>query len=197
MNAENLTQSQFADSIGVARASISHILSGRNKPGFDFIENIARKYPNLNLEWLITGKGKMYGSPIVEQVAATPPVIKTKPGTNAIINDDNLFPDDDLFASSAPGPNIVNNAGFEAITQTQMSTPAQAPASAVPQTPAQSPVSTPFPVQESAPVAPASTTPRMSQLSSQVPASSPIPNGKKLIEQIIIFYQDGTFSKVY
>lgn len=60
LSAENLTQSQFADSIGVARASISHILAGRNKPGFEFVESLARRYPALNLEWFITGKGKMY-----------------------------------------------------------------------------------------------------------------------------------------
>ena len=60
--AENISQSQFADSIGVARASISHILAGRNKPGFDFIERMARQYPELNLEWLITGRGRMYNS---------------------------------------------------------------------------------------------------------------------------------------
>ncbi|MBP9998072.1 MAG: helix-turn-helix domain-containing protein [Bacteroidales bacterium] len=60
--AENITQSQFADSINVARASVSHIIAGRNKPGFDFIENMARRYPSLNLEWLITGKGRMYKS---------------------------------------------------------------------------------------------------------------------------------------
>lgn len=59
--AENISQSQFADTIGVARASVSHILAGRNKPGFDFILSMARHYPSLNLEWLITGKGKMYG----------------------------------------------------------------------------------------------------------------------------------------
>lgn len=58
--AENISQSQFADSIGVARASISHILSGRNKPGFDFLEKMSAQYPNLSLEWLISGKGKMY-----------------------------------------------------------------------------------------------------------------------------------------
>ena len=62
LSAENLTQSQFADSIGVARASISHILSGRNKPGFEFVESLARRYPALNIEWFITGKGKMYKS---------------------------------------------------------------------------------------------------------------------------------------
>ena len=58
--AENISQAQFADTIGVARASISHILAGRNKPGFDFIESTARHFPALNLEWLITGRGRMY-----------------------------------------------------------------------------------------------------------------------------------------
>ena len=37
LSAENLSQAQFADIIGVARASVSHIIAGRNKPGFDFI----------------------------------------------------------------------------------------------------------------------------------------------------------------
>ena len=60
INAEGLTQSQFADKIGVAKASVSHILAGRNKPGFDFIESLSRQFPNLNLEWLIGGKGRMY-----------------------------------------------------------------------------------------------------------------------------------------
>lgn len=58
--AENITQSQFADSINVARASVTHILSGRNKPGYDFISNTMARYPELNIEWLLNGKGKMY-----------------------------------------------------------------------------------------------------------------------------------------
>lgn len=60
LSAENLSQSQFADTIGVARASVSHIIAGRNKPGFDFIESMARHFPSLNIEWLIMGKGRMY-----------------------------------------------------------------------------------------------------------------------------------------
>ena len=63
LSAENITQSQLADTLGVARASISHIVSGRNKPGFDFLESIARNYPALSLEWLVTGRGKMYRTP--------------------------------------------------------------------------------------------------------------------------------------
>lgn len=79
---ESISQSQFAERIGVAKASVSHILAGRNKPGFDFIEGIARHFPNLNIEWLITGKGRMYkGSPVsappeapeVSQEAEIPP----------------------------------------------------------------------------------------------------------------------------
>jgi transcriptional regulator with XRE-family HTH domain len=50
----------FAEKIGVQRSSISHILSGRNKPSYDFIISIIDKYPELNTYWLLTGKGNMF-----------------------------------------------------------------------------------------------------------------------------------------
>ena len=58
---ENLTSSQFADRIGVQRSSVSHVISGRNKPGFDFISKILLAFPVINANWLITGEGEMYG----------------------------------------------------------------------------------------------------------------------------------------
>ena len=57
---EELSSSQFADKIGVQRSSVSHVLSGRNKPGFDFINKILKAFPSLNADWLITGQGEMY-----------------------------------------------------------------------------------------------------------------------------------------
>lgn len=60
LSAENISQSQFADAIKVVRASVSHVLSGRNNPGYDFIKAIMLAYPRLNIEWLMLGKGKMY-----------------------------------------------------------------------------------------------------------------------------------------
>jgi len=60
LSAENISQAQFAETIGVARASISHILAGRNKPGYDFISSLMLHYPRLNVDWLFFGKGKMY-----------------------------------------------------------------------------------------------------------------------------------------
>ena len=58
--AENISQSQFADTIKVVRASVSHVLSGRNNPSYEFIRAIMLSYPHLNMEWLLVGKGKMY-----------------------------------------------------------------------------------------------------------------------------------------
>ncbi|MDD2289457.1 MAG: helix-turn-helix transcriptional regulator [Bacteroidales bacterium] len=60
LTAENISPSRLADQIGVQRSGLSHILAGRNKPGFDFIEKMLIAYPSLNAEWLITGKGRMY-----------------------------------------------------------------------------------------------------------------------------------------
>lgn len=60
LQAQNITQSQLADTLSVARGSVSHILSGRNKPGYEFLESLVLHYPTLNMDWLLTGKGSMY-----------------------------------------------------------------------------------------------------------------------------------------
>ena len=65
--AENISQAQFADSLNVARAGISHILAGRNKPSYDFLTSLISRYPKLNIEWLMFGKGKMYKEENVEK----------------------------------------------------------------------------------------------------------------------------------
>ncbi|MBN2275123.1 MAG: helix-turn-helix transcriptional regulator [Bacteroidales bacterium] len=55
----NISATQFAEEIGVQRSSISHILSERNKPSYDFIIKILDKYPEINPAWLLTGNGEM------------------------------------------------------------------------------------------------------------------------------------------
>ena len=57
---ERLTSSQFAKIVGYRPSSISHILSGRNKPGFDFLQEILKKFDTINPEWLILGRGEIY-----------------------------------------------------------------------------------------------------------------------------------------
>jgi transcriptional regulator with XRE-family HTH domain len=51
------TASSFAEKIGVQRSSISHILSGRNKPSLDFVMKVLQTYPEVELYWLLNGKG--------------------------------------------------------------------------------------------------------------------------------------------
>ncbi|MBR5835540.1 MAG: helix-turn-helix transcriptional regulator [Bacteroidales bacterium] len=68
LSAENITQAQFADNINVVRASVSHVLSGRNNPSYEFIRSIMVKYPKLNIEWLMFGKGKMYKEQEIQEI---------------------------------------------------------------------------------------------------------------------------------
>jgi transcriptional regulator with XRE-family HTH domain len=63
----NLSPSQFADEIQVQRSSISHILSGRNKPSLDFVLKILSTYPEINSEWLMFGKNKMMKETKIEK----------------------------------------------------------------------------------------------------------------------------------
>ncbi|MFV8369447.1 helix-turn-helix domain-containing protein [Flavobacterium sp. LB2R40] len=53
----SLNASSFADKIGVQRSSLSHLLSGRNKPSLDFILKILDVFPDVDLYWILNGKG--------------------------------------------------------------------------------------------------------------------------------------------
>ena len=54
-----LTAGALAESIGVQPSSVSHILSGRNKPSLDFVNKLLVAFPQLNYDWLVNGKGSM------------------------------------------------------------------------------------------------------------------------------------------
>lgn len=51
----NLSNSSFADKIGVPRSSISHVLSGRNNPSLDLIIKIVKSFDEINADFLLTG----------------------------------------------------------------------------------------------------------------------------------------------
>lgn len=57
MDLLHLTPTQFANEIGVQRATLQHILSGRNEPSLKIIMAIHNKYPDVELEWLLNGIG--------------------------------------------------------------------------------------------------------------------------------------------
>lgn len=75
MKKEGLTSSRLAELLGIQPSSISHILGGRNKPSFDFVQKILRRFPNINPDWLLIDKGEMYrnaSSATTEDATITP-----------------------------------------------------------------------------------------------------------------------------
>lgn len=67
----NMTATNLADEVGFNRSSISHLLSGRNKPSLEFVMKLLEKFPELTLEWLVNGKGSFM--PSDEKPAPSPP----------------------------------------------------------------------------------------------------------------------------
>ena len=60
INDVEMNSAQFASEIGIAASSLHHIVSGRNNPSLDVIQKILQRFPNINAEWLINGKGEAY-----------------------------------------------------------------------------------------------------------------------------------------
>lgn len=80
-----LTASAFADSLNVQRSGVSHIMSGRNKPSLDFVLKILHAYPEVNLQWLLNGKGNFpeetnqgQEQSLGNQTEATSPILTPK-----------------------------------------------------------------------------------------------------------------------
>ena len=62
LKAKNITARQFAEEIGIQPSGMSHIMSGRNNPSLDFVMKVVRRWPEVNINWLMLGKGEMYAS---------------------------------------------------------------------------------------------------------------------------------------
>jgi transcriptional regulator with XRE-family HTH domain len=69
----SLNASSFADKIGVQRSSLSHLLSGRNKPSLDFILKIMAIFPEVDLYWMLNGNGTFPKSEIENEIQIAPP----------------------------------------------------------------------------------------------------------------------------
>lgn len=109
----SLNASSFADKIGVQRSSMSHLLSGRNKPSLDFILKINDFFPEIDLYWLLNGKGTfLKNSEIVQNSNPDPMVLNLDTPTPI-----------DLFSqiqdSSKPEIDFPNSKIFETINKTE------------------------------------------------------------------------------
>lgn len=89
LNVYNINASEFADKIGVQRSSISHILSGRNKPSLDFLIKVKEEYKELRWDYLLLG---------IKPMIENEPRNGEKPNSNIDIDNKLSHP-----------PNVVND----------------------------------------------------------------------------------------
>ncbi len=101
--------SSFAEKIGVQRSSISHILSGRNKPSLDFVLKILNAYPEVELYWLLNGKGQFLGEVNKTPIRETPTpdnkeksILKPESSNNTEIEQIIIFYKDGSFKHYKP-----------------------------------------------------------------------------------------------
>lgn len=93
MQNEGLRSSQLAEMLEINPAGISHILAGRNKPGFDLLQKILSRFPRINPDWLLLDAPNMYRE---EQNPAAPSAQQGPAATAAGAGD--------LFTSAANTP---------------------------------------------------------------------------------------------
>ena len=63
MESQHMNQQSFAIHIGLSPATLSSILQERTRPTLQTVDNITKKFPNINLQWLLYGKGDMFSTP--------------------------------------------------------------------------------------------------------------------------------------
>ncbi len=83
-----LTATAFSEEINFNRSTISHLLSGRNKPSLEFVLKVLKKFPEVELYWLLNGKGEF---------PATSKNSLSTPAATTISEKPNLFQQKEIF----------------------------------------------------------------------------------------------------
>lgn len=103
MNREGLKPSQLAEILEINPAGISHILAGRNKPSFELLQKILRRFPRINPDWLLLDSNQIYRSETSNPVSGIPSD-KTHAEKNGM--DNTLFGNASNAGSKAGTPGI-------------------------------------------------------------------------------------------
>jgi transcriptional regulator with XRE-family HTH domain len=107
----SLNASSFADKIGVQRSSLSHLLSGRNKPSLDFILKISAIFPDVDLYWILNGKGTFPKSELNSEpnIVSPTPIFSTPIAAIKIERPPDLFSEKISNSKNKTEENFSNN----------------------------------------------------------------------------------------
>ena len=102
----SLSAAAFAEKMGIGRSSISHIISGRNKPSLEFVLHILDTFEEVDFEWLIYGKGDF------PKKDTSTPSVETKINKNTETGQQNIFSNaglDTKKINSLPNMPVISN----------------------------------------------------------------------------------------
>ena len=201
LKAKNITARQFAEEIGIQPSGISHILSGRNNPSLDFVLKVMKRWPEINISWLMFGKGEMYVSPVEMQHTSVQQQAIDQETTESQPVEYNLFSQPALAAEEQVPQNDNNSvlkekmqqSGKQEVSSSDKNMP-------LPHIPTDNPaekqsVVTPKVVKNNEP-------PKADEISSKSPSKVDVPvqvnvMTKKRIEKIVVLYDDHSFAEYF
>ena len=132
MQAKNITAKQFAEEIGIQPSGMSHILSGRNNPSLEFVSKVIRRYPEIDANWLLMGKGQMYGELGIKNEEFAPlrsqAVSPLEPGRGIRANEEFAPLRSQAVSPLEPGRGMRNEESLSEPTLFSAPLPAPAPA---------------------------------------------------------------------
>ena len=137
LRAKNITARQFAEEIGIQPSGMSHILGGRNNPSLDFVNKVLRRYPEIDANWLLLGRGEMYTSAATSPVVA--PVESVSEAAPVLMPEPTLFAEEPVMPLEEKEPFYEPQGQQDGFVQEEVSCEppreAEAPAPVAPGTP--------------------------------------------------------------
>ena len=202
LKAKNITARQFAEEIGIQPSGMSHIMSGRNNPSLDFVMKVMRRWPEININWLMFGKGEMFADPSSLQPARPAPAAYPLPSPEPDLF--SLPPDEPPSSQLQPQPEAPSPQPQPlAEPPAPQQEPQPEPPAPQPKPQPESPESQPEPVIE-ATLPPAGTPipasqPQLNENRLYVPPQPSVPvqpnPAPRRAVKVIVFYSDQTFSE--
>lgn len=84
MEREGLTPSKFAESIGIQRSAMSHIISGRNNPSLDVLLKILERFTYVDSDWLLFGKDEMIREHVLTEHNLFTNMLENRPNVQVV-----------------------------------------------------------------------------------------------------------------
>ena len=101
-----LSATAFSEKVNFNRSTISHLLSGRNKPSLEFVMKVVNTFQEVDLYWLLNGKGSFPASTDTTKISKTvsQPDAQIRQAANATSNSENLEATTSLLSEETVKP---------------------------------------------------------------------------------------------